>query len=101
MSKDEKLQKWVDIQTNGTNPPEFKKWTDDDENELAEARRTDIEIGDTAVGRLKEKRQKEFQLTAPDFTHDEWAKIVATREVHINPNAQEDNNADGVRGSML
>ena len=36
------------------------RWVDDNEKEVMVACQTDIEIGDTAVGRLEKKRKADF-----------------------------------------
>ena len=79
MSKDDKLQKWEDICRRGLQPQAVDKWTDDDENALKEASRTDLVIGDTALGRLQDKKRNEFLETARKFTPEEWAEIIAAR----------------------
>ena len=95
MSKEQKLEKWMQIQTEGRSPPNYEKWTDEDENALKEASRTHIGIGDTAVGRLEERRMREFKQTVAKFTPEEWAEIEAARGISNITNTQEDNNVDG------
>ena len=48
-----------------------------------EACRTDIEIGDTAVGRLEKKRKADFARTATKFTEEEWAEMTLARSVEM------------------
>ena len=60
-------------------PRAVDKWTDDDENALKEASRTDLVIGDTALGQLQDKKRNEFLETARKFTPEEWAEIIAAR----------------------
>jgi len=79
MSKEDKLQKWDDICRRGLQPPAAKKWTEDDENALKEASRTDLVIGDTALGQLQDKKRKEVIDTARKFTQEEWAELAAAR----------------------
>ena len=50
MSKQEKMTKWNNICAGYVKPPEYNKWSDSDEIALLEASKTDIGIGDTAVG---------------------------------------------------
>ncbi len=49
MSKEEKRQIWVSILERN------EQWTIDDECMLQEASQADLEIGDTALGRLEKK----------------------------------------------
>ncbi len=57
-----------------------------------QASRLDLEVGDTALGRLAEQRKKEFRLTARKFTEEEWAKILAARMSESNEATEYDNN---------
>ena len=59
----------------------FEWWTDGDENELKEACRTDLEIGDTALGRLEKKRKRDLVQTATKMTEDEWNEVIAARSL--------------------
>ena len=79
MSKEEKVRKWLEIKEKGSNPPIYERWTDDDEIALVEASRTDLEIGDTAVGRLEEKRKRDLMQAARHLSAEEWAEIAETR----------------------
>ena len=62
-------------------PPLFEQWTDADENELKEASRTDLDIGDTALGRLEKKRKKELVQAATKMTDAEWNELLAARSL--------------------
>jgi hypothetical protein len=77
MLRKDKEQKWENIRTQP--PPLFEQWTDADENELKEASRTDLNIGDTALGRLEKKRKKELVQAATKMTDDEWNELLAAR----------------------
>jgi hypothetical protein len=52
----------------------------------------DLEVGDTALGRLVEQRKKEFRLTARKFTEEEWAEILAERLPESDTATESDNN---------
>jgi hypothetical protein len=52
----------------------------------------DLDVGDTALGRLAEQRKKEFRLAARKFTEEEWAEILAVRFSEWNKAAESDNN---------
>ena len=71
MSKQEKMTKWNNICAGNVKPLEYNKWSDSDEIALLEASKTDIGIGDTAVGRLEMKRKKEFKQLARKMTDEE------------------------------
>ena len=72
MWRDDKVKKWNEIQLKGIEPPAVKHWTDKDEMELINASRTDLEIGDTAVGRLEKKQIKDFKQWAKKMSTEEW-----------------------------
>ena len=61
MTKEHKFEKWRQIRESGKEPPTAEVWTDDDERALIEAGRTDLDIGDTAVGRLQKKRMDDLK----------------------------------------
>ena len=49
MSKSDKVEKWREIHQNGSQPPEYDKWTDEKEQALLNASRTGLVILDTAL----------------------------------------------------
>ena len=57
------------------------KVNDSDEIALLEASKTDIGIGDTAVGQLEMKRKKEFKQVARKLTDEEWTEMEAIRNL--------------------
>ena len=75
MLRKDKEQKWGSIRTQP--PPLFQLWTEEDENELKEARQSDLEIGNSALGRLEKKRKKELVQAATKMTEEEWNELVA------------------------
>ena len=79
MVQKDKERKWDSIRQQ--QPPMFEQWTDDDENELKEACRPDLEIGDTALGRLEKKRKRDLVQTATKMTEDEWHEVIAARSL--------------------
>ena len=92
MIKEDKIRRWEDICRRGKLPPTIERWTNDDENALQQASRLDLDVGDTALGRLAEQRKKEFRLTARKFTEEEWAEILAARCPDSNEATESDNN---------
>ena len=79
MLRKEKEQKWESVRHH--QPSAYERWTDDDENELKEASRTDLDIGDTALGWLEKKRRKELVQTATKMTDDEWNELIAAQSL--------------------
>ena len=75
-----KEQRWESVRSQ--EPPSYEQWTEDDENELKEARRLDLEIGDTAPGRLEKKRKKELVQAAMKMTEEEWNELLAARSLN-------------------
>ena len=84
MSKEEKRQKWVSILERNAPPPTFEQWTIDDKTMLQEASQADLEIGDTALGRLEKKRKRDLLQAATKMTEEEWAELVMARTVGTN-----------------
>ena len=62
-------------------PPLFEQWTEADDSKLKEASRTDLEIGDTALGRLEKQRKKELVQAATKMTGEEWNELLAARSL--------------------
>ncbi len=56
-SREEKEGTWNCIQLKGQQPPVCEPWTDDDEKELLEASNVEISLGDTALGRVQQRKQ--------------------------------------------
>jgi hypothetical protein len=92
MIKEDKIRRWEDICRRGKLPPTIERWTDNNKNVLQQASRLDLDVGDTALGRLAEQRKKEFRLTAREFTEEEWAEILAARCPDSNEATESDNN---------
>ena len=79
-TREEKEAAWNAIQSKGTTPPVCERWTDDEEKELLEASKEDISLGDTALGRVQMRKQKEVRRSIMNMTDAEWAEAVAARE---------------------
>ena len=54
--------------------------SDDDERELLEAIKTEIAVGDTALGRAQARKKNELKLSALTMTDDEWAEVILARQ---------------------
>ena len=82
MGKQQKIEKWREIQSKNGQPVTIERWTDELEQQLITASKTDIAIGDTAVGRYEQRKMEDFKLAAPKFTNEQWAIMNAEREQH-------------------
>ena len=49
--KEDKLEQWKDIVAKGQQPPQFERWTDDDERKLASLMSDEVDMADTYYGR--------------------------------------------------
>ena len=81
LDKAKKIEKWKNICEKNLRPPLYEAWTDEDENALMEASREDLNIGDTALGRLEKKRKQEFIQSARSLTEEEWSDLTAARSM--------------------
>jgi hypothetical protein len=63
-------------------PVTIERWTDELEEQLIAASKTDIAIGDTAVERYEQRRMEDFKQAAPKFTEEQWASLNTEREQH-------------------
>jgi hypothetical protein len=82
MGRQAKMDKWREIQSKNGQPATIERWTDELEEQLIAASKTDIEIGDTAVGRYEQRRMEDFVQAAPKFTNEQWAIMNAERDRH-------------------
>ncbi len=82
MGKQQKMDKWREIQSRNGQPATIERWTDELEEQLLAASNTDIAIGDTAVGRYEQRRMEDFKRAAPKFTDEQWAIMNAERDQH-------------------
>ena len=82
MGRQAKMDKWREIQSKNGQPATIERWTDELEEQLIAASKTDLEIGNTAVGRYEQRRMEDFKQVAPKFTDEQWASLNAERERH-------------------
>jgi hypothetical protein len=82
MGKQQKIEEWREIQSKNGQPARIERWTDELEEQLIAVSKTDIAIGDTAVGRYEQRRMDDFKQVAPKFTDKQWAIMNAKRERH-------------------
>ena len=104
MSKQEKMTKWNQIRADNIQPPLYDEWTDIDKTALLDASRTDIELGDTAVGQLERQRMEDFKQISPKFTAEQWAEMETVRSHNSSRNGDSTtlgiNNGDGDEGAI-
>jgi hypothetical protein len=82
MGKQQKIKKWRQIQSKNEQPMTIERWTDELEQQLITASKTDIAISDTAVGRFEQKRMEDFKQSTPKFIDKQWGIMNAEREWH-------------------
>jgi hypothetical protein len=80
MNKEDKIRRWEDICRQGLHPPTIERWTDDIDNALQQASRLDMDVGDTALGRLAEQRKKESRSKRLDYSSRIWQLNQTTME---------------------
>ena len=97
-TREEKEQAWIKIQTKDGKPPICERWTDDDEQELLEASKVDIAVGDTALGRMQKRKSKEAQQSIITMADDELTEALAAREMANNISL--DTTQDGAEGTV-
>mgnify|MGYP001084909694 CR=1 FL=1 len=61
--KEDKLQQWKDIVATGQQPPQFSRWTDDDEQKLAPLMSDEVDMVDTYYGREQALHERELEAT--------------------------------------
>ena len=81
-NKQQKIEKWREIQSKNGQPMTIERWTDELELQLIMVSKADIAIGDTAIGWYEQRRIDDFQQSAPKFTDEQWAIMSAEREPH-------------------
>jgi hypothetical protein len=82
MGKQQKIEEWREIQSKNGQLAMIERWTDELEEQLIAASKTDIAIGNTAVGKYEQRRMEDFKQAAPKFTDEQWASLNAEREQH-------------------
>ncbi len=56
-----------------------------------EASGENIELADTALGRLQKKKKTYFMQTARKFTEEEWAEMTAARNLDLQSKVSSEN----------
>ncbi len=73
--KAEKVARWEKIMEERRDPPVFKKWGSDDENNLQELKKMDIKFEDTAIGRLQNIKKRELHAIVGKMSKEEREEI--------------------------
>jgi len=69
------VERWRTIWEGGLKPPFFEAWTDVDEAKLEELKAMDIDMSQTAVGRLKELKKREAFISVREMNEEEREKM--------------------------
>ena len=54
-------------------------WTDEEERMLLDASKENIELGDTALGRVKRRKMSECKKALRDMSEEEFQDLIAAR----------------------
>jgi hypothetical protein len=97
-NKEEKLNGWKELQAKGFKEPEAcVPWTDEEERMLLDASKENIELGDTALGRVKWRKMSECKQALRDMSEDEFQDLIAARANRANENeCERDGEVDAV-----
>ena len=57
------LEKWLEIKTTKRPPPNYERWTEEDEPELVALKSSEIELKDTALGQLRATHEQELEAS--------------------------------------
>ena len=57
-------------------PPPYEKWTDENEAEFVWLTETDIELEDTALGRMKAQRTAEFEAAFETMSKEKQKEFL-------------------------
>ena len=68
------VARWATIWEGGLKPPLFEAWTDADEAKLEELKAMDIDLSQTAVGRLKNLKMREAFISVREMTRKSGKK---------------------------
>jgi hypothetical protein len=69
------VARWATIWEGGQKPPFFEVWTDVDEAKLEELKAMNIDMSQTAVGRLKELKKREAFISVREMNKEEREKM--------------------------
>ena len=69
------IGRWATIWEGGLKPPFFEVWTDVDEGTLEDLKAMDIDMSQTALGRLKELKKREAFISVREMNEEEREKM--------------------------
>jgi len=69
--KADKVLQWMTILADGSQPPAYERWTDDDEERLRALEETPIDISNTQYGREIALKKRELEAAADTFNREE------------------------------
>lgn len=97
-NKEEKLNGWKELQAKGLKEPAAcVPWTDEEERMLLDASKENIELGDTALGRVKRRKMSECKQALRDMSEEEFQDLIAARANRATENECE---RDGEVGAV-
>ncbi|KAL7546421.1 hypothetical protein ACHAWF_015054 [Thalassiosira exigua] len=73
--KPNKLKLWKDILDKGTQPPSYEKWTEADDAKLEDLEKMEIDMKDTALGRLQSFEKRKLDAAVDSMDQDEREKL--------------------------
>ena len=108
----DKLEQWKKILADEQQPPEYERWTEDDDERLLALQRTNIDIRDTQYGRELALKERELEAAAEKMSRekrdalrrkfdemDAVEALNAQASVDANKHSQVTASADGQLGS--
>jgi hypothetical protein len=76
--KEAKLIRWRRIWEEKVEPPTFVRWTLEDESKLTALKKMEIDMSETAVGRLEERKKREAHLAVKKMDREERDQLKNT-----------------------
>jgi hypothetical protein len=97
-NKEEKMNGWNELRAKGLKEPAAcAPWTDEEERMLLDASKENIELGDTALGRVKRRKMSECKQALCDMSEEEFQELMAARANRATENECE---RDGQMGAV-
>ncbi len=77
-NKEEKMNGWNELRAKGLKEPAAcAPWTDEEERMLLDASKENIELGNTALGRVKRRKMSECKQTLLEMSYKEFQELIA------------------------
>ena len=74
-NKEAKIIKWQQIWENGVQPPSFERWTLDDKAKLNALQKMEIDLSETAIGQLEQRKKREVTIAIRKMTREERERL--------------------------